>query len=72
MEDIILELIVRLPAAHPLQYVTTVQLVKDNKLCNVRPVEVECPTRVGVSSQQWRTWLLQMVTYLSNQVHPMK
>eukprot|EP00039_Didymoeca_costata_P009416 m.124628 g.124628 ORF g.124628 m.124628 type:complete len:1753 (-) comp14477_c0_seq4:842-6100(-) len=50
MEDIILELIVRLPAAHPLQ-----------------PVEVECPTRVGVSSQQWRTWLLQMVTYLSNQ-----
>ena len=32
------------------------------------PVAVECGKRVGVSSAQWRQWMLQLTMYLTQQV----
>ena len=32
------------------------------------PVTVECGKRVGVSSSQWRQWMLQLTMYLTQQV----
>lgn len=42
-------------------------VVKFNKAHPLYRVEVECSRRVGVPAGQWRNWLLQMITYMSNQ-----
>ena len=33
----------------------------------LQPVKVSCGRRIGVQAAQWRNWLLQMITFMSNQ-----
>ena len=51
VEEISMELVVKMSPSHPLG-----------------PVTVECGKRVGVSSAQWRQWMLQLTMYLTQQV----
>ncbi|CAG2175323.1 unnamed protein product [Oppiella nova] len=50
IEEITIELLIQLPANHPLG-----------------PVGIDSGRRVGVSGTQWRTWLLQLTTFLTHQ-----
>ena len=64
----------RRPAAREVVAVYSVEevamelVVKMSPSHPLGPVAVECGKRVGVSSSQWRHWMLQLTMYLTKQV----